>query len=196
MLSIHGLPPELGLLLLPLLLSPICEEIRSFTLPYFYRKTSWHLNGVHELDLYENVPPIHLLLRSLFRKPELGRLVEDVTFWGSHDDETSSKFPETPTLWAPEATPKLKKYELDAVMQCVERFGPTFRGSRRDYLLRGNIDVYVALILIFLPTFRSLWLSAGFVSNYRFLESLFQKALNIHPFRSFATHTFALCPFD
>ena len=161
--------PEIMLMLPPLLgtqdicnLTLTCKHFRSVLLSHLYKKIWWRECPC--IDKHQNtlpLPPIHLLLRSLMKSPDLGEYVQEIDFSIVPMENIPSDG--TITLWAYDAVPGLSSCEIDCAIQWMQHYHPIRYKSFERLLKRGRFDAYVCLILAFLPNLRSLKLCVDYI---------------------------------
>ena len=200
-MSLSELTVELVLLIPPFLskkdgshLSQTCKRLRRITLPHVYKTIKWEWKPAD--DRRNDSFPIHLLLRSFMKRPELGSLVEHVDF-----RENKNHLETTRTLWTAQDGPKLTEKELKEALGWAEGFSvasssqrsrPLGRGIYNLFpttapevwsqaIKRGDVDAYIALMLAFTSELCVLTLSHELVANSRFIGSLLKQALHPDP---------------
>ena len=95
--------------------------------------------------------------------PDLGSLVENIDFEGHKTDELRRM---SATLWAADETPGLAPDELESALQQARQCQlASTGGAIYQELRRGDIDIYVCLVLSFFPNLRSLALGSHFVTH-------------------------------
>ena len=177
--SLLTLPGEiLNLIVLPSedlsALSRVCKPLRQLMLPRLYGTI--HLTWTMELT---GNTKIHFFVRSLLENRCLTALVKHFCCIGETNMEVRYAKQWPGTFWEEGITKTLEDDKLimkaKEVLYSAEFPEPL---SWIDALEMGNVDVFVALILLQLPQLQTLHLDADFVTDNEFIGLLFKHVLS------------------
>lgn len=177
--SLLTLPGEiLNLIVLPSedlsALSRVCKPLRQLMLPRLYGTI--HLTWTMELT---GNTKIHFFVRSLLENRCLSALVKHFCCIGETNMEVRYAKQWPGTFWEEGITKTLEDDKLimkaKEVLYSAEFPEPL---SWIDALEMGNVDVFVALILLQLPQLQTLHLDADFITDNEFIGLLFKHVLS------------------
>jgi hypothetical protein len=129
------------------------------------QRTSKHMSRVIEPLLYERInwefhkpavhkPPIHLLLRTLLDRPELGEHVKEITI---------QEHKSIQSIWQDKDKPELESTDLERLAGRAVALTTYHSEPWLDELQRGNHEEFVALLLYHCPNVQRLVLENDFL---------------------------------
>jgi hypothetical protein len=163
------------------------------------QRTSKHMSQVIEPLVYERIdwefhkpavhkPPIHLLLRTLFDRPELGEHVKEIII---------QEHKSIQCIWQDKDKPKLDSRDLERLAGRAVCLTTYHSEPWLDELQRGNHGAFVALLLYHCPNVQRLVLENDFLMYWSWgplkpswrtwitpsIDTLWHAILNLHKLR-------------
>jgi len=154
-------------------LSCTSKWMRDVIEPNLYRDTVWDW-GYPDL----NPPPVHLLVRTLLIRPTLSTYVKSVDFTGDkhyfsyHRNPINVPFGPTRSVWTVENVPDFSKQEMRLAINLILSLGLPAVEEWLRQLKRGDVDVFVALLLAQSYNWRRLRLNFAHVPEMFCLSSI------------------------
>ena len=109
--------------------------------------------------------PVHLLVRTCTENAELASLITSLSVKGKQSFWFSSRESKYLPLWPKDARPLLSSEELAVVCQSTHGLEALRDRSWAQDLQEGNVNAYLAVLLLTLPNIESLTLDQDFYRN-------------------------------
>lgn len=139
-----------------------CKELRSVTEPLLYARLKWESNQLFN-------PPLHLLLRTLMRRPKLGKLIQTI------DLDFREMIPNRRKGDRPKI--RLGKVDVQDMVDWIKATGVPYSYKWIRGLRAGRMDAFVALLLCRAPRLRSLVLGRTYTCESSLFGPLFRSCL-------------------
>lgn len=158
------------------ILSRTSTRLRATIEPILYREITWQW----QRDL-PHQPPIHLLVRTIISRPDLVMYIKKLDLGGVKPRTAwKKKYPctkyyqpaarsTTCSVWDADSLSSFRSTEMHATEELILSLSPPSKDLWLAELKRGNVDVFVALLLSHLPSLQHLTLGSDFQTHTPFL---------------------------
>lgn len=174
MAGIHKLPQELLQMVLTHLqrkdlsaLSCTSKHLRPSVEPTLYRDMCWKQRDV----INHHHPPAHLLLRTLLSRRELAFNINRLAVCCTKPDDAFTPFS---SIWK-KGKPEFSNDDTDRMMSLIFSLG-FIHESWVANVVRGNVDIFIALLILLSTNLRRLQLDLDFLKGSDFIGDALKKA--------------------
>ncbi len=168
------------------ILSRSSARLRTAIEPILYREIMWQWQ-----KHLPQQPPIHLLVRTLMSRPDLASFIETLalggvkprTAWKACPYRPQTYIPAGPStsIWDTASQSMFLSTEMDAIEESIFSLCPPSKDLWLQELRRGEVDVFVALLLSRLPSLHRLTLGSDLQCSTPFLGEVMSSNIGSTP---------------
>ena len=174
----------------PSIVSRTSKNIRAAAECLLYREIAWEWQKDASTQ-----PPVYLLLRTILSRPNLAAYVEKLSLRGKKPRKLWVKCkwrrrfeiaagPSIP-MWEAGDEPPFTVTEMAALRQVVSLQDRLWEKDWLRQIVRGGVDVFIALLISRLSSLRSLLLDSDLARDTSFLRTVFENSMLSGTYSSF-----------